>query len=212
MSRHVWVVVALLGLSISGCVEFQHPLSPPEKAELDRELFGSWYSAGEDENGEFHRTILVVGAAGEVGPGDLDQNKPRKSENSQNQLPYQNFMRVVQVDQNSKGQVKSGSWLAWPTHVGALKYANVPVIENGAITTHFYWKYELDGDQLSVWTAVDKDAVDRMIEDGKLHKKPDSNQITENSEELQKILANGGDAEWFPVEKKITFRKLKLPE
>jgi len=215
MSRHIVLVVAIFSLSASGCVGFQHPLSPPEKADYDASVYGTWYHQKTTESGKTSLTFLHIGEAGRPSPKDGDRNfspEDQQEGDSHTQLPFEKLTRVVFTEHKPNGEVESSCWLAYPTHIGKLKYANVPVIEDGKIFTYFYWKYDLDGDRLSVWTNVDKDAVDKMVAEGKLHQDPDSHAITETTEELQKLLTNGGDAILFPDDKKAVFRRWKLPE
>lgn len=214
MSRLIAIAATCLCVSFSGCMQFQHPLSPHEQAQLDREIFGNWYRKGKTrENGKTDLMFLHIGIAGDPPPPNLDRNTSETRRDNPGLLPYERMTRVAVVERRATGRVLSNCWVAYPTRIGKQNYANVPIVENGEIKGYFFWKYELDGDTLTVWTNPGKSEVDELIASEKLNLAPNSATIVAgNTEQLRRALSEGGDEMLFPEQKKMVFHKLKLPE
>ena len=164
--RHYMFSVALAALCglMGGCGESDHPFSEPGSAKVDKELFGVWYSPKVLDLGfgdsEPPNCYLHIGKAGNLIPSSGDGNFPNKK--SDEILVYKNFMRMVLVMNERKG-VTSTSFVFFPTKIGEKSYGNTPYFsDDNTIKDYHLWKYEVDGDKLTIWWPMNLDVIEEF--------------------------------------------------
>jgi hypothetical protein len=180
--KRLWLIVAAV-LLLAGCGDSKNPLSDPQTSKPDERLSGVWQWTGKDGQVTYYH----VGCASE-------------------KLP-KGTMRVAHV-QHEKGRIESpGEFLMFPTILGEKTYLNVAAVkgqqvklveEKGwkAVDSYMILKYQVDGDQLSVW-AMDADAKKRAIDGGKVEGVIEKNKpikFTDTTENVARFVAEAGDS------------------
>lgn len=209
--RTLSILAVLLVGPMLGCAGFEHPLSPLDQASFDDEVHGSWVMDVEDEKGTIQHAFIHIGKASSLDPDANDNNF--RSGNWQDRkapFPYKNFTRIVTVSLMSDGEVKSDSWLAFPTKIGQQRFASVPCFEEGQIIGYYFWMYELKEDKLKIWTDTENKEIDQLLESGVLKRRDGG--ITNDTDSLRKLIEAKGGEIFFPDEPKYVLRRLKVKQ
>lgn len=207
--RALSILAVLLVSPMLGCAGFEHPLSPLDQASFDDEVHGSWVMDVKDEAGDVQHAYVHIGKAGSLEPDDNDNNfRTGNWQDRKAPYPYKNFTRIVTVSLMSDGEVKSDSWLAFPTKIGDQRFASVPNFEDGKIAGYIFWMYEIEGNHLKIWTDTDSDDIDQLLESGVLKRRDGG--ITNDTDALRKLVEAKGGEIFFPDEPKYVLRRLKV--
>jgi len=155
------VLISPLALG-SGCVVSDNPLSDPEKATPDEELFGVWKNA--DDKGIGYSAV-----------GRVDQRKSRGIPEGMMKFTNCRIDRKTSV-------VTGGTGLVFPTVIGKSSYLNCVILNPSAAEKlqadkwtwdkkdiRQYWivKYQIEKDRLMLY-GRDNEAIDEAIRAGKI--------------------------------------------
>ncbi len=214
LSRTRIVVAACLCLSVASCVPSKNPLSDPERASADPNLFGTWYRRDKDGS----RELLVVGKAAEAA--------------NRSDLPA-GLMRGVSISISKDNRVGGSlSLVFFLTTTGTRTYINSfgeeafdqkkhPMFSRDAIDSFSIMKYRLAGDRLEFWKgysakalgeAIEKGLVQGKVEHDKETKAINSASLTDTTENLARFFARADADAVFPNDLKQEYRRLTLPE
>ncbi|GAA4437219.1 hypothetical protein [Bremerella cremea] len=203
-----WVAIVITVFVMTGCAQFEHPLSPIEEAKVDPDLLGTWVVQYKDENGVDLEAYIHIGEAGALDPDDNDRNI--RIENWRDRhapFPYKGLTRIVCVSYEAEGKLKSESWLAFPTKIGKQRFASVPMSQDGEVVSYYFWRYEVSNDQLKIWTDTVDEKVDSLLEKQRLTRT--DSLITNDTASLRNLLEeNGGDI-LFAEAPSNTLKRLK---
>jgi hypothetical protein len=207
-NQNLMVFAALIVWShMSGCAPISdNPLSDPASAKPDRRLIGTWYSKDPVEKQQ--STFLHIGPAGGIDPNQRDSNFETNevTEKVGQEYPeqFKKFMRATQV-YFYDGQLVSRSAVFFPTQLGSGWYVSLPYYQqnNGKKISigYSFWRYNLEGDTLTVWDPEDcKAVIIEAIRRGKLKGEVHTREIigeipelTDSTENIRKYLRAEGD-------------------
>lgn len=203
-------LACLIGCVSSGCghIHSQNPLSDRKTPTPDRRLIGSWYST--DLSNSEQSAYLHIGLVDElVDVTERDWNFENREVAEKilerNPKQFDKYMRATRVIFH-ESQISSQSGLFLPTKVGQSCYVSYPSYEqrDGKITLDYsFWKYDLEGDNLTLWEPADiKSVLVNAIKQGKLKGEVITVEIggeiphlTESTDNLLRYLKTEGDAE-----------------
>ncbi len=191
--------LAGVGLLLNSCVDTKNPLSDPEKAKADPQLFGVWRRATDNGGAEYYHVGL---AGGKLPPG---------------------MMQAISVTHNKDGSLARGEDMPiFSTTIGENHYLNVVGIDEknrdqfekkgwqaGLVEGYWLLKYRVKGDSLSVW-EIDRDVKRRLITAGKIKGTIEENPafFTDTTEKLASLLASPEGAELFKKEP-VRYQRVK---
>jgi len=209
-------ISALLGvclLATTACVESKSALSDPATSPQAPELYGTWKSTS--ASGDV--TFAHIGAGAEwpidpaqsaVEPGVMQfllvsqtaADNPPKPGSIRLSKPFGMRFFVTEVDGKT-----------YATCAPDPDPTKAPAKPKG----YFFLKYQVDGDQLSVWD-MNNEATARAVEAGRLGGTVEreagrlkSVVITDSSEKIAEFLADGGDEEVFLDAGKTIYERVK---
>jgi len=187
------VLISPLALG-SGCVVSDNPLSDPEKATPDEELFGVWKNA--DDKGIGYSAV-----------GRVDQRKSRGIPEGMMKFTNCRIDRKTSV-------VTGGTGLGFPTVIGESRYLNIVVL-NPPATEEFqagkwtwdkndlkaYWivKYQIKNDQLMLFNG-DNVAINEAIRAGKIKGEGngEGSRLTDTTDNLFRFFKQEGHRIYLP--------------
>lgn len=214
MLRLFFILICLSCSLNLGCSTFEHPLSPLEDAEIDQEAIGSWYaSKGKDDEGKPTEMFLHIGLppALSIKPkesGYANFNEV-KGEMPDDELWVNNMMLMTITSIEKDQRIQSSNMLVFPTKLGNNHYANVPSFHGNQVITYKILKYQINGDELTTWLLPNDQAIGELIQAGELHAGEKKDYVADDTETLRQVFVEH-DAELFPPEKSMTFRRIKL--
>jgi len=187
------LVLGLLCAVCASCVDSDNPLSDPKQAAVDQGLLGVWRAREKEGDVVYYH----VGKAGDKFPEGVLR------------------VRTVVHDKNGELDRPNGDdTIMFTTTMGKNHYVNVTVIDAEAVKAlgdkwdpakadgYFIYKYEIDGDKLSVAT-IDSDQKKAAIKAGKLkgEGEGDNPRFTDSTENLARFIASpAGDKIFFTKE------------
>ena len=178
-----WLVIPTVFLLLTGCDDSTNPLSDPQNVTADEGLVGVW----REEDGEVYYRIDHAGKKFPKG-----------------------VMRVVAITRNQASIEPPEEYLAYSALLAGKAYLNVVVDEkqvtllnaegwNAAVVdAYIFVKYQLDGDNLTVW-LTDEKAKEQAIKIGKIKGVAHNDQVarfTDTTENIIRFIANAGDSLW----------------
>jgi hypothetical protein len=153
----------LLALLLSSCsrVRVASPLSDPDKAKPDEQLYGAWRVSEKDaKKGKEDIFYLFIGKVGwpSVPSG---------------------IMKVVAIGLDSENGIDETPFYFFTTFSGDNNYANYfeedefkraksPAWDKRRLRSFGLLKYEVKGDKLVVWLYVNDDAVEAAVRKGQV--------------------------------------------
>jgi hypothetical protein len=207
-------VVALLSLIVASCVPSKNPLSDPEQAAPDANLYGTWFRR--DKDGA--RELLVIGRLSEAA--------------DRSDLPA-GLMRAAMISISKDHRVGgSSSLLFFLTTTGKKTYLNAfgeealdqkkhPNFDGAAIDSFLIMKYRLTDDGLEFWKGYSVKALGEAIEKGlvlgKVEHDKDTKAITgasltDTTDNLVKFFERTDSDAVFPDDVKQEYRRLAIPQ
>jgi hypothetical protein len=192
------LILGLLCLAFTSCVDSDNPLSDPKQSAVDPGLVGVWRAR--DKDGEV--TYYHVGKAGGKFPAGM--------------------LRVKIITHNKNGELPrpdAGDTLVFTTVLGKNRYVNITGLDAEKIKSmgdakwepkmadgYFIYKYEINGDKLAI-AGMDHEQKEAAIKAGKIKGtgEGDNRRFTDTTENLARFLASG-DAE------KLFFTKEHMDE
>jgi hypothetical protein len=192
------LILGLLCLVFTSCVDSDNPLSDPKQSAVDPGLVGVW--RGREKDGDV--VYYHVGQAGGKFPAGM--------------------LRVKIITHNKNGELPrpdADDTLAFTTVLGKNHYVNVTCLDADKIKSmgdskwepamadgYFIYKYEITGDKLAL-AGMDSKQKAAAVKAGKLKgtSEGDNLRFTDTTENLVRFLASG-DAE------KLFFTKEHIDE
>jgi hypothetical protein len=202
------IPLALLFISLSACVQSDHPLADPDQAQVDNRLFGQWHHKSPKDGTSWHVFLAKPrpGVIKDLPASLLVLQSVEYSAN--NEAPISREMQCgitvkiggeYYINFLGKDLLDSDKHLQW-------KKENVK-------STYFY-KYGIEGDLLT-WWMVDPNLAAAEVKRGRLKGNvkagtflPDV-QITESTQGLVKYLRDGGHRDLFNDNFKLTFKRVR---
>ncbi len=175
-------------VSFLGCVPYSdHPLTAPDKKQIDSSIIGTWFWKDEQEVGYIH-----------IG---LDEES--------------NLLRLMMLDFGKDGALAASEFSGHTSRLNGNSYLNLKWVRpvKDEITGYIFVKYVVNSDSLCI-ALMDSDLAEKAISDGSIKGKAKSgNQspsvhITAGQKKLQGFILEK-DKELFPEMKCLP--KLKLP-
>jgi hypothetical protein len=204
--RH-WLVFLILASGLPGCkCVLKEPLSNPNEAKGDKQLFGAWKIDLPGKEPKDYDMIVIGNADLRGAPAGL--------------------LKLVNVSNNGEEKINIGINFFFTTFLGTENYANFldqDFLEKGSPQTWekakeknwYLLKYSVVNDRLNIW-HMDDQALDEAITKkelkGTVEEKGDlkikSITITD-SKHLLRFLSNGGDKKIFTDKTKHVFSRIK---
>jgi hypothetical protein len=223
MLRHRLAIV-LSALLLSSCVPnfgLKYPLSDPDKAKTDEQLFGVWRADEAKPNELF---FLIIGKSGHRGVPRGIMKLILAGINSENDAYAEEllYLFTVSVGNNSYAHLFDRSVV--------LDRAKLPSWDKRNIKMYMLFKYKVEGDKLTVWD-MSRDAAEAAIQKGQLKGTIEEVKTNERKWEgkwgkleaaistkvttltdadgVSKFLADGGNKILFPESNKGIFLRVK---
>jgi len=212
LRRIACLLLAGLAVSTSSCVESENPLSDPERAIADGELYGAWTRTEEGDT-----QILVVGR-----PSYFTDGNSRFAVKG---VP-EGIMRYAEIDVGKDRALESaGPVDFFVSKVGRDRYLNVLLYDEHPwpekewskrkLAGYVLARYQVNGERATIWQG-DETALAREIKSGKLrgeiaHEGTDSQTVIlkETTAKLAKYLEGGGGGVLFPESGKKEYVRMK---
>jgi hypothetical protein len=177
------LILGLLCLVFTSCVDSDNPLSDPKQATVDPGLVGVWRYREKEGDVEYYH----VGKAGDNFPAGM--------------------LRVKTITHKKNGELQcpdNGDTLMFSTVLGKNHYVNITGLDADKIKTmgdskwepsmadgYFIYKYEINGDKLTI-ACMDPDQKEALIKAGKIkgESKDNNRRFTDTTENLVRLLAS----------------------
>lgn len=177
------LILGLICLVCTSCVDSDNPLSDPKLATVDQGLIGVWREREKDGDVTYYH----VGKAGDKFPAGM--------------------LRVREIKHDKNGELDRpdcSDTLMFTTTLGKNRYVNVTILDAEKIKTmdnsnwepkmaegYFIYKYEISGDKLTV-AIIDPEQKEAVINAGKLKGtvEGDNTHFTDTTENLARFLAS----------------------
>ncbi len=183
-----YFILVLSMLFLTGCIPYSdHPLTKPDKEQIDPALFGTWFWEKDRESAYIH----------------IGVNEETKQ------------IRMIMIEMKKEGRLKSTELKGHNSTLSGNTYLNLKWEdpEDDTSTGYIFLKYKVTSDELGLG-FINPEIVEKAIETGSLKGKIEKGKwlsslyITEESKKLQKFIIQN-DKTLFPEMKFLP--KLQLP-
>ena len=197
------IAFAFVLVSLPACVTSEHALVEPQKCKFDERLVGVWKEVGEDKV-----TYAFIG-------------RPRNLDDRPDGLM---MIQTVEFHTESELEAADKPMFFFSVKAGANNYLQLPNLKDDKVLKwtpnniqgHQFMRVEIFDDRL-ILQFMDKNAVIKLIEDGKLKGTVKKTKgilspevrITESPEGLSKFLTTDVAQNLFVGERKITLIRVK---